>query len=83
MDLAIGVSVGSAIQISLFVTPLVILVGWVLGRDMGLHFGMFQMVTMVASVLLVNVVLLGGGSGGGRKSYLEGGALCACYGIIG
>ena len=71
MDLAIGVSVGSAIQISLFITPLVILVGWVLGRDMGLHFGMFQMATMVASVLLVNVVLLGGGKEelfGGRRS---------------
>jgi Ca2+:H+ antiporter len=38
MDLAMGVAIGSSIQIALGVTPFLVIVGWVIGRDMSLHF---------------------------------------------
>lgn len=38
MDLAMGVAIGSSIQIALGVTPFLVIVGWIIGRDMTLHF---------------------------------------------
>ena len=33
-----GVAIGSSIQIALFVTPLLVILGWMLGQPMDLHF---------------------------------------------
>jgi Ca2+:H+ antiporter len=74
MDLALGVSIGSSIQISLFVMPVVVIAGWGLGREMTLYFEPFETVTLVASVFVVNVLILNG-----KSNYLEGALLCACY----
>lgn len=78
LDLAIGVSVGSSIQIALFVSPLVVILGWMLDRDMTFYFSLFETVTLVASTFLVNFLLLNG-----KTNFLEGSLLCACYSIIG
>jgi Ca2+/H+ antiporter len=78
MDLAIGVSVGSSIQIALCVTPAVVLLGWGMGREMSLYFSLFETVTLVAAAGVVVVVILNG-----RTNYLEGWLLCACYIIVG
>jgi Ca2+:H+ antiporter len=69
MDLAIGVSVGSSIQIALFVTPLVVIVGWILDRDMTLYFSLFETVKLVATAFLVNFLILNGGRIIWRKVY--------------
>ncbi|EXJ66802.1 Ca2+:H+ antiporter [Cladophialophora psammophila CBS 110553] len=76
-DLAIGVSVGSSVQISLFVTPLVVIAGWALNRDMTMYFGIFETVALFATTFLVNVLILYG-----KSNFLEGSLLCACYFII-
>jgi len=34
MDLTLGVSVGSSVQIPFFVTPMVVFIGWGMERDM-------------------------------------------------
>jgi Ca2+:H+ antiporter len=36
MDLAIGVAIGSSMQIALFVTPFLVLLGWIIGVPMDL-----------------------------------------------
>jgi Ca2+:H+ antiporter len=36
MDLAIGVAVGSSMQIALFVTPFLVILGWIIGQPMTL-----------------------------------------------
>ncbi|KAK6337151.1 hypothetical protein TWF718_009935 [Orbilia javanica] len=77
MDLAIGVAVGSSIQIALFVTPLVVLLGWILDKDMGLYFNIFETVALFTSCFVVNFLVLDG-----RSNYLEGALLCASYIII-
>jgi Ca2+/H+ antiporter len=77
LNLAIAVAVGSSIQISLFVTPVVVIVGWCLGRQLGLNFSMLETVGIVASAAIVAAMVLG------RKvGFLEGVVLCACYAII-
>ena len=38
MDLAMGVAIGSSIQIALLVTPFLVILGWIIGQDMTLHF---------------------------------------------
>ncbi|KAK6537260.1 hypothetical protein TWF694_011453 [Orbilia ellipsospora] len=77
MDLAIGVAVGSSIQIALFVTPLIVLLGWILDKDMGLYFNIFETVALFTSCFVVNFLVLDG-----RSNYLEGALLCASYVII-
>ncbi|KAK0824873.1 hypothetical protein LTR91_009078 [Friedmanniomyces endolithicus] len=77
MDLAIGVAVGSSIQIALFVTPIIVLLGWGLGRDMSLYFNLFETVSLFVTAFVVNFLVLDG-----RSNYLEGSLLIATYIII-
>jgi Ca2+:H+ antiporter len=77
MDLAINVAVGSSIQIALFVTPLIVILGWIIGRDMSLYFSLFETVSLFASAFVVSLLLIDG-----RSNYLEGALLIAAYIII-
>ncbi|EPE06855.1 vacuolar calcium ion transporter [Ophiostoma piceae UAMH 11346] len=77
MDLALGVALGSSIQIAIFVTPVVVLLGWIMDKDMSLYFTLFETVSMFVSAFIVNFLVLDG-----RSNYLEGALLCAAYVII-
>lgn len=70
MDLAINVAVGSSMQIALFVTPFLVILGWIMDRDMTLHFQGFETVVFFLSVLVVNYLIQDG-----KSNYLEG-AMC-------
>jgi len=72
MDLAIGVAIGSSIQIVLFVTPFMVIIGWIIGQDMTLNFKGFETVVFFLSVLVVNYLIQDG-----KSNYLEG---CMCLG---
>ena len=54
MDLAIGVAIGSSMQIALLVTPFLVILGWIMNQDMTLHFETFETVVFFLSVLVVN-----------------------------
>ncbi|RDA88049.1 hypothetical protein CP532_5288 [Ophiocordyceps camponoti-leonardi (nom. inval.)] len=77
MDLAMGVAIGSSIQIALGVTPFLVIVGWIIGQPMSLHFETFQTVAFAVSVLVVTYTVQDG-----RSNYLEGAMLLALYIII-
>jgi Ca2+:H+ antiporter len=77
MDLAINVALGSSIQIALFVTPVIVLLGWALETDMSLYFSLFETISLFASAFIVNFLLIDG-----RSNYLEGALLMAAYVII-
>ncbi|KAL8720931.1 MAG: hypothetical protein Q9225_002287 [Loekoesia sp. 1 TL-2023] len=65
MDLAIGVAVGSSMQIALLVIPFVVILGWIIGThdpDMNLAFDAFQVILLFVSVLLVNYLIQDGES---------------------
>jgi Ca2+:H+ antiporter len=77
MDLAIGIAVGSSIQIALFITPLIVILGWIMNKEMTLYFNIFETVALFVTVLVVNFLVLDG-----RSNYLEGSLLIAAYTII-
>lgn len=63
MDLAIGVAVGSSMQIALLVIPFTVVLGWILGNnDMNLAFDGFQIAVLFVAVLLVNYLIQDGES---------------------
>jgi Ca2+:H+ antiporter len=77
MDLAIGVAVGSSMQIALFVLPLTVIIGWIIGADMTLVFDNFQIGVLFVAIILVNYLI-----GDGKSHWLEGTLLMALYLII-
>lgn len=60
MDLCIGVTIGSAIQIAQLVMPGCVLVGWIMDRPMTLYFRAYESTCLLLAVLSVAVVLQGG-----------------------
>ena len=63
MDLAIGVAVGSSMQIALLVIPFTVVLGWIMGKDdMNLAFDGFQIAVLFVAVLLVNYLIQDGKS---------------------
>ena len=77
MDLAMGVAVGSCTQISLFVVPLTVLVGWACDRDMNLNFPHFEVILYILSVFTVSVIL-----SNPSCNWLEGSLLMTTYVLI-
>jgi len=74
MDLAIGVAIGSSMQIALLVTPFLVLLGWAIDQPMTLHFETFETVVFFLSVLVTNYLIQDG-----KSNYLEGAMLLGTY----
>ena len=77
MSLALGVAVGSSMQIALFVTPALVILGWLIGQPMSLSFEPFGAVVFYLSVIVVEGVISDGDS-----NYLEGAMLVGVYMIV-
>lgn len=77
MDLAINVAIGSSMQIALFVTPFLVVLGWIIGQPMTLHFQGFETIIFFISVLIVNYLIQDG-----KSNYLEGAMCIGTYAII-
>jgi Ca2+:H+ antiporter len=78
MDLAVSVALGSSLQIALFVAPVLVIAGSLLGQPMDLNFNPFELVAVMVAVLIANSV-----SSDGRSNWLEGTLLLATYFVIG
>ncbi|KAL1756523.1 Sodium/calcium exchanger protein-domain-containing protein [Schizophyllum commune] len=77
VDLALAVSVGSCIQIALFVIPLLVLIGWMADKPLSLLFDPLEVVTLFLSVLLVRFA-----TEDGRTHYMSGILLFGTYVLI-
>ncbi|MGA9382228.1 MAG: calcium/proton exchanger [Phormidium sp.] len=78
MDLSVSVAVGSSLQIALFVAPVLVLAGFLLGQPMDLDFNPFELVAVAVAVLIANSI-----SSDGRSNWLEGTLLLAAYIVLG
>ena len=77
MDLALGIAMGSSMQIALFVAPVLVVAGHAIGRPLGLEFTLLEVAAVVLSVFAVaNLVQ------DGRTNWFEGVQLLAIYGIL-
>lgn len=77
MELALGIAVGSATQISIFVIPSCVLVGWGMGQPFSLNFHPFETWTAFLVVVLVSFVIHNG-----ESHYLKGIVLLAAYALV-
>lgn len=78
MELAVSVAIGSSLQIALFVAPILVLVGWVIGQPMNLIFNPFELVAVAMAVIITNSI-----SNDGRSNWLEGILLLITYAVLG
>lgn len=67
MNFALSHVLGASIQTALLNTPLVVIVGWGLGKDMSLNFEMFDAVVLILAVIVVGNFLRDE-----KSDYLEG-----------
>ena len=74
MDLAFQISIGSAIQIIMFVAPVLVLVSLFFTHQMSLVFNAFELVALILSVIIVNAIVEDG-----ESNWLEGLQLLICY----
>nr|GLL23290.1 vacuolar cation/proton exchanger 2-like [Ipomoea trifida] len=77
LDISLGVAIGSSTQISMFLVPFCVVVGWFMGKDMDLNFQLFETATLFIAVLVVAFMLQEGTS-----NYFKGLMLILCYLIV-
>jgi Ca2+:H+ antiporter len=77
MDLALGIAMGSSMQIALFVAPLLVITGHFIGRPLGLEFTILEVVAVMLSVAAVALLIHDG-----KTNWFEGFQLLAIYTIL-
>ncbi|RAL07377.1 vacuolar calcium ion transporter [Aspergillus homomorphus CBS 101889] len=77
VDAAIRASVQHVVHVGLFAMPVLVVLGWVLGKPMTLVFDEFETAVLFFAVFLVNGLLHGG-----KYSVVHGLALVALYAIL-
>ena len=79
MDLALNIALGSSVQIAMFVTPLLVLLSFVLGPyPMALVFNGYEVAALLAAGTMAVLVTLGP-----RSTWRQGAALLAVYVALG
>ncbi|KAJ7773846.1 Sodium/calcium exchanger protein-domain-containing protein [Mycena metata] len=78
LTLSMSVAVGSSIQIAMFVIPLIIVIGWGIGKPMTLLFDPFEAACLFIAVVTVNYAVQDG-----KSNWLEGAILMSLYAILG
>jgi len=78
MDLSLSISLGSSMQIALFVAPALVFISLLFGNEMTLYFSLFEVAALTLAVLCAAQV-----SVDGESNWLEGVQLLAVYLITG
>jgi Ca2+:H+ antiporter len=74
MELTIGVSMGSSMQIALFVAPLLMFISLLIGKPMTLAFNPLELAALGISVIIASLISLDG-----ESNWLEGALLVIVY----
>jgi Ca2+:H+ antiporter len=77
MELSISVSLGSSLQVALFVAPLLVFIGLIFGHPVLLIFSSFELIALFGASLIAALITLDG-----ETTWLEGAQLLAVYLII-
>ncbi|KAL3518065.1 hypothetical protein ACH5RR_020654 [Cinchona calisaya] len=77
LDISLGVALGSATQISMFVVPMCVIVAWIMRIPMDLNFGLLETSCLGFSIILTAFTLQDGNS-----HYIKGVVLCLSYAVI-
>jgi Ca2+:H+ antiporter len=74
IDLSIGIAAGSGTQIALFVVPILVIAGIVMGRPFTLVFTIFELVSVFLAAIILNLI-----AHDGKSNWFEGVLLTAVY----
>mmetsp|Transcript_6528 Transcript_6528/g.11347 ORF Transcript_6528/g.11347 Transcript_6528/m.11347 type:complete len:452 (+) Transcript_6528:99-1454(+) len=77
LDITIGIAVGSATQISLFVVPFAVQVGWLISQPMDLNFDPLNILVMASATIVVSSAVQDG-----LGTWIQGFMLVMAYFII-
>ena len=77
LDVSIEIGLSSAIQIALFVVPILMVISQIFNYGFTLEFSLFQLVALALAVMIINYL-----SADGRCNWLEGAQLVSVYLII-
>jgi Ca2+:H+ antiporter len=77
MQLSLEISLGSSLQIALFVAPVLVYVSLLMGRPMDLVFNEFELIALTAAALIAALVALDG-----ESNWMEGAQLLVVYVIL-
>jgi len=77
MELSLAISLGSGLQVALFVAPLLVFLSLAMGNPLTLFFNEFELIALVAASLLATMAALDG-----ESNWLEGAQLLAVYVIV-
>jgi Ca2+:H+ antiporter len=77
MDLSLSIATGSSTQIALLIAPVLVFISWLWGNPMNLVFNEFEVVAVIAAVLIANMI-----SADGESNWLEGVQLIALYAMM-
>ncbi len=77
MDLSLAISIGSSMQIALFVAPMLVFISLALGNPLTLIFNQFELLALGAAVIIASLISLDG-----ESNWLEGAQLLAVYLIL-
>lgn len=78
MDLALGIAVGSSLQIALFVAPVLVFASYLFPHRLNLEFTLPEIAAVVLAAFVTDQI-----AGDGESNWLEGVQLLALYAIIG
>ena len=78
MDLAVGIALGSALQVALFVAPVLVFASYLRETPMDLLFSTLEVVSVILAVLIARMV-----AEDGESNWLEGAMLLMVYAILG
>jgi Ca2+:H+ antiporter len=78
MDLSVEISLASSLQIALFVAPVLVFISLLMGNPLTLIFNQFELLALIAAVLIAGLVSIDG-----ESNWLEGAELIAVYLILG
>ena len=78
MDVAVEIAIGSTLQVSMFVAPVLMLISLMFPTAMPLVFTLPELISMVTAVLLMVVI-----SNDGESNWFEGATLLGAYVIMG
>jgi len=77
MDLSMGIALGSGLQVALFVSPVLVLLGELINKPIPMIFNSWELIALIAAALLAVAI-----SQDGESNWLEGAQLIAVYLIL-
>ena len=77
MEISLEIAIGSSTQIALFVAPLLVFLGYFMGRPLDFLFTSYELIVIIMATVITAIISMDG-----RSNWLEGAQLLSAYAIM-